>query len=124
MQECNKVSDNLQDKYDGYYNELLTIGREFAARYKAANIINLLPPHDSSAVYKILDCGAGEGSVVRLVEKSQICGEIYGLEISDSAIEIAMKRQYEKLVEFKKFDGYSIDYPDGYFDVAYCTHVI
>jgi ubiquinone/menaquinone biosynthesis C-methylase UbiE len=73
---------------------------------------------------KILDCGAGEGSVIRYVEKSPFCSKIYGLEISDSAIELAKKHIYEKLVDFKKFDGYYIDYADDFFDIAYCTHVI
>jgi len=35
-----------------------------------------------------------------------------------------MKQKHEKLADFKKFDGYHIGYPDGFFDLAYCTHVL
>jgi ubiquinone/menaquinone biosynthesis C-methylase UbiE len=117
-----KTSNELQDFYDTYYYDGITEWREIGGLVKSKNIIDICGKEICNA--KILDCGAGEGGVMIHIENDPICESIYGLEISDSAITLAKKRTYKKLVEINKYDGYNIPYPDGFFDMAYCVHVL
>lgn len=49
---------------------------------------------------------------------------LYGIEISESGIEITRNRPIPRLAECILFDGYTIPYPDGRFDLAVLSHVI
>jgi ubiquinone/menaquinone biosynthesis C-methylase UbiE len=72
----------------------------------------------------VLECGAGEGSILKFLDASNSFSELYAVEISDSGIEQINKRSLNRLKEVKKFNGYEIPYADKQFDMAYCSHVI
>ena len=61
---------------------------------------------------------------MRLMEKADYVEEIHGIEISQSAVSMALSQKYYKLGKIQVFDGYKIPYPDKYFSCAYASHVI
>jgi ubiquinone/menaquinone biosynthesis C-methylase UbiE len=99
----------------------MTEWRELGGKYKAQNILSVCRGRSFS---RVLECGAGEGSILKFLDASNIASQLYAIEISDSGIEQIRKRRLAKLSEVRKFDGYSIPYPDRMFDMAYCSHVI
>ncbi len=122
------LSDKTQEnqgsivaQYDDFYDDSIIEWRDLGARYKAENIIKVA----AGKTYKnVLDCGAGEGSVLKYLDESNFCENLFAIEISGSGIEQIEGLQLTKLREVKKFDGYSIPFPDDYFDLVYCTHVV
>ena len=116
-----KGHDSIIDQYNDFYDDSIVEWRELCARYKSRNIINI---SDGKQYTNVLDCGAGEGSVLKHLNDSDICENLYAIEISDSGIEKIKNLNLGKVKEIKKFDGYKIPFPDNYFDLVYCTHVI
>lgn len=119
--EIEDVGKTLQSAYDEYYDDSLSGWRETGAKVKAENIESVCR---GQSYEKVLECGAGEGSILKFLSDSNFCNELYALEISDSGITQIKKRDLDKLKEVKKFNGYVIPYPDDYFDLVYCSHVI
>lgn len=111
----------LQKAYDAQYSDRSTEWRELCGRYKAENILDLCT---GRSFPKLLECGAGEGSILRFLGASGQFEKLYAVEISDSGIEQIQKRKIDRLVEVRKFDGYAIPYPDKFFDVVCCSHVV
>ena len=107
--------------YDDFYDESIVEWRELGARYKSQNIFDVV---EGKTFENVLDCGAGEGSVLKYLDSADFCQNLYAIEISSSGIEKIEGLNLTKLREIKKFDGYSIPFPDKYFDLVYCTHVI
>ena len=107
--------------YDDFYDESIVEWRELGARYKSQNIFDVT---GGKTFENVLDCGAGEGSVLKYLDSADFCQNLYAIEISSSGIEKIEGLNLTKLREIKKFDGYSIPFPDKYFDLVYCTHVI
>ncbi|HAV76437.1 MAG TPA: hypothetical protein DCX53_03690 [Anaerolineae bacterium] len=73
---------------------------------------------------RVLEIGFGSGVVLFSFRKD--C-EIYGLEISTSAIEQAKKQAHDigyKKFEFQSISGDLLPYPDDFFDVLVASHVI
>jgi ubiquinone/menaquinone biosynthesis C-methylase UbiE len=112
---------NVQSAYDEQYTDRMTAWRELGAKYKAQNILEMV---GKQVFPKVLEFGAGEGSILKYLEKNDRFSEFYALEISDSGIEQIKNRNLNKLKEIKKFDGYNTDYKDKAFDLVYCSHVI
>ena len=115
------VAPTLQSAYDEFYSDESAPWRELCARYKADNIRVVC---SGKQFQRVLECGAGEGAILKFLDASQFCTELAAIEISDSGLRQIEKRQLRKLREAKKFDGYNIPYSDGSFDLAYCSHVI
>ena len=107
--------------YDDFYDESIVEWRELGARYKSQNIFDVT---GGKTFENVLDCGAGEGSVLKYLDSADFCQNLYAIEISSSGISKIEGLNLTKLREIKKFDGYSIPFPDKYFDLVYCTHVI
>lgn len=116
-----RVSAALQSSYDEQYSDRITAWRELGGKYKSDNIIRICQEYKFS---KVLDCGAGEGSVLQFLDASNVFPELFAIEISDSGISQIQKRNLPRLVEVKKFDGYEIPFADKAFDMVYCSHVI
>ncbi len=115
------VARTLQSAYDEQYSDTMTEWRELGGKYKAENILSVC---SGKSFFKVLECGAGEGSILKFLDASNIASELYAVEISDSGISQIENRKLQKLKEVKKFDGYKIPYSDKMFDMAYCSHVI
>ena len=116
-----KISSSLQSAYDEMYSDSMTEWRELCAKYKAENIEKIC---NGKLFSSVLECGAGEGSILKFLEKNNFCDVLYATEISESGISQLKKRALSKLVEIKKFDGYEIPYADKKFDLVFCSHVL
>ncbi len=112
---------SVLSQYDDFYDDSIVAWRDLGARYKAKNIIRV---SGGKKYTNVLDCGAGDGSVLKYLDAGDFCQNLYAIEISSSGIEKINSLGLTKLKEVKKFDGYSIPYPDNHFDLVYCTHVI
>ncbi|MBU1044126.1 MAG: methyltransferase domain-containing protein [Candidatus Omnitrophica bacterium] len=75
----------------------------------------------------ILEAGCGTGRLCCLLGESFANSMIVGIDITQESLDIANKlKQYLRVenVEFKKGDIFSLNYPDGYFDVVFNNGVI
>jgi ubiquinone/menaquinone biosynthesis C-methylase UbiE len=116
-----EISSNLKSVYDQQYAQADTRWRDIGARQKAENIIKLCKKYNFD---KLLDVGAGDGAVLKELDKHHFVKELSAVEISNSGIEKINSRQLASLKEVKLFDGYSIPYADKTFPLATCSHVI
>ena len=111
----------LQASYDAQYETMDIEWREKNGYYKAKNIEEICKGRDFK---NTLDVGSGDGSVLYWMDKSGFITGLYSLEISNSGIERIKKRSIKSLKEVKKFNGYSIPYPDKNFELVTCSHVM
>jgi ubiquinone/menaquinone biosynthesis C-methylase UbiE len=115
------VSDYLKKNYDDYYVKGESQWRWIGALDKVDNIVTLSKdyPHN-----KILEIGAGEGSILQQLNDRNFGENLYALEISTSAIENIKKRNISSLVDCNLFDGYSIPYKNKKFDLVILSHIL
>ena len=115
------LSPQLERNYADYYAEGDSEWRRLGALDKVDNIVNLCGalPHR-----RILEIGAGEGSILRRLSALRFGEQLYALEISPSGVDTIYNKQIPSLVECRVFDGYHVPYEAGCFDVAVLSHVI
>lgn len=114
-------STDIINAYENFYTGKDTEWRMLSAKHKAQNIIDVcrsLKPN------KVLEVGAGDGSILSLLDKQNFSTELHALEISDSAIQLIKDRNLKNLKGVKKFDGYEIPYEDDSFDLVILAHVL
>jgi ubiquinone/menaquinone biosynthesis C-methylase UbiE len=116
------TNTELKSKYDNFYTRSEDEWRQEGAKKKSENILWVLDKYKT--INKVIEVGAGEGSILQILDKSDLVENLYALEISTSGIDKIKARKIGKLQEVKIFDGYSIPYPDNHFDLAICSHVI
>ncbi len=116
------VDPQLQHNYDEYYeNGEIAEWRALGAIDKADNIRSLGGAYPHSTV---LEIGAGEGAVLQRLADSGFGERHYALEISASGVERIRNRGIASLVECRQFDGYTVPYADGTFDLVVLSHVV
>jgi len=120
-QPITEIAKTLQSAYDEQYTDRMTEWREIGGKYKAANILKVCRNHHFT---KVMECGAGEGSILEYLDASGAFSELFAIEISDTGVHQIQKRNLERLKEVKKFNGYEIPYSNKEFDMVYCSHVI
>jgi len=106
--------------YDTYYGGE-SEWRRLGAMEKARNIQLLC---GDIRHRKVLDIGAGEGSILQLLEESGFASSLYALEISSSGVDVIRGRNLKTLQECRLFDGYSVPYGDKEFDLVILSHVL
>lgn len=118
-----RVSEELNLKYNNYYDG---DSKQFLKRELTALEVfqHIRQVYSTQHVGKLIDVGAGEGSLLQCLGKSRFADELYGVEISESGINAIRKKQIPNLVEIRQFDGYRIPYPDKFFDLAISSHVL
>ena len=87
------VNDSLKSLYNDYYDKPL-IKRELTALDTVKHIQSVC---DISKSQKILDVGAGEGSLLNCLSKLNYDYQLYGVEISTSGVEAINYKKYLNL---------------------------
>ena len=97
--------------------------RELGAKYKAKNLVEVC----NRAGFKparILEVGAGEGSILMHLSRMGFGGEYAALEIANSGVRAIKERAIPGLKEAQPFNGYELPYADDSFDVVILFHVL
>ena len=115
------VTNNIADAYNDFYTGQEVEWRMLGAKSKARNIIEVCK---SIKPEKILEVGAGDGSILHYLNEWDFGDELYALEIAESGVGIIENRKLTRLKEVKSFDGYSIPYADNTFDLVILAHVL
>lgn len=110
-----------QQQYDKPKSDAFLRWRHLAARTKAMNVIEM---SGGKPVDKVLEVGCGDGSILGFLSEQGFSQNLYGCDISQTAVRQAKSKAIPFLKEVLVFDGYHLPYPDGFFDLAYCSHVI
>lgn len=119
------------DKFADEYNAILVDslhgsgeGSQYFAEYKIIDIARQYATRDSGncATPRLLDFGAGNGSLVPYVNKHFPQARLTCLDVSRRSLEVAEKL-FPNLAQYVYFDGMHIPCPDEYFDIAYAACV-
>lgn len=103
--------------------EAPTEWRMLGAKGKADHVIKLCERYDIKPT-SVLEVGAGDGSILRCLAESGFCERLYGLEISQSGVDVIRKQEIPRLISCQTFDGYSLPFEDGFFDLVVLSHVL
>ena len=115
------ISTGLKDAYDNFYVGKDEQWRLLSARYKAQNIRDLCA---GLQVGKVLEVGAGDGSILKYLDESDFAPEFHALEISASGVEQIKNRKIGTVKSVQVFDGYHIPFEDNEFDLVVLSHVL
>ncbi len=121
MIEQLQIPLDLQAAYNEQYSAQLSPWRELSAKYKVQNIFDVTY---GQQFHKVLECGAGEGSILMHLDRAKFADELYAVEISDSGIAAIQQRNLPSLQRVEKFNGYEIPFADQTFDFVILSHVL
>ncbi|TCD11514.1 class I SAM-dependent methyltransferase [Pedobacter frigidisoli] len=115
------IDQNLKTAYDNFYTNSDVAWRMLGAKYKAQNIVDVCKEIKPK---KVLEVGAGDGSILHFLNDWHFAPELYAIEIAESGVDIIKERKLARLKEAKVFDGYKIPYEDDSFDLVILAHVL
>ncbi len=115
------VTSQVQNAYEQQYRQKQGNWREIGAKQKALNIIELA--HEL-APQKVLEVGAGDGSILWHLSQQNFAPELYAVEIAESAIALIKERQIPQLHRVLPFDGYTLPFADQSIDLVILSHVL
>lgn len=107
--------------YDDFYTGLDEKWRLLSAKYKAENLLRVC---EGRKFKKILEVGAGDGSILTYLNEWDFAPEMHALEISQSGVDQINARKLDKLKSVQIFDGYHIPFEDDAFDLVILSHVL
>ena len=116
-----KISNPIVSIYDEYYKDGDSEWRRLGAIGKVDNIVSLCRnlPHHS-----ILEIGAGDGSILKMLSELNFGEKLFALEISSSGVAVIENKRISRLAECKIFDGYHVPYDNNQFDIVILSHVV
>jgi len=115
------LSDEVKSAYNNFYTQNDTAWRMLGASAKAANIVAVCKGLNP---VKVLEVGAGDGSILHFLNEWNFGTELYALEIAETGVSLIKERGLGRLKEAKSFDGYEIPYADDSFDLVILAHVL
>lgn len=115
------LSEEVKTAYDNFYTNSDVAWRMLGAKYKAQNIIDVCK---GIKPQKVLEVGAGDGSILHFLNEWNFAPELYALEIAQSGVELIKERKLSRLVLAQSFDGYKIPFEDNAFDLVILAHVL
>ncbi|MCU0468841.1 MAG: class I SAM-dependent methyltransferase [Arcicella sp.] len=115
------VNHNLQEAYKNQYSFESAVWRGLGAKQKFQNILKI-----TSGKYfnKVLEVGAGDGSVLQLLSENNFAQELYAVEISESGVTQINAKNIDSLKSVQLFNGYVLPFEDKSFDLVILTHVL
>lgn len=115
------VSRDVKTAYDNFYQNHDEAWRMLGAKYKAQNITDVCK---GKTFLKVLEVGAGDGSILYHLDQWNFAPELYAIEISESGVDHLKNRNFKHVKEVQLFDGYHIPYADQEFDLVILAHVL
>ena len=117
------LDEGYKQLYSDYYrpNSSLEHKRNLSADATVEHIKAVTKPRKWKS---LLDVGAGNGSVLAKLDSVGLADELYAVEISQSGVNSIRELGLSRLKEARVFDGYTIPYPDKFFELAICVHVL
>ncbi|WP_316813479.1 class I SAM-dependent methyltransferase [Pedobacter heparinus] len=115
------ITDNIAEAYQDFYTGAETEWRMLGAKAKAQNLAEVCKGIHPK---KILEVGAGDGSILHYLNEMGFAESLYALEISESGVSLIEKRKLSRLKAVSSFDGYAIPYEDNAFDLVILAHVL
>lgn len=115
------VSAQVQHAYEKQYESNQSEWREIGAQQKALNILELT---SGLSFKKVLEVGAGDGSILQVLSRHNFAQELYAVEISSSALQQIHQRKLPQLKQAILFDGYTLPFADHTFDLVILSHVL
>lgn len=115
------LSEEVKTAYDDFYTTNDVAWRMLGAKYKAQNIVDVCKGINPK---KVLEVGAGDGSILHYLNEWNFAEELYALEIAQSGVDKINERKLSNLKEAQTFDGYKIPYADDSFDLIILAHVL
>ena len=106
----------------GFSEEILQVLRRYTAEASAAYLLPHLRPG-----FRILDFGCGPGSISVGLAKAVAPGELHGIDMEESQIELARsvaQASGQDNAIFHVGDVTDLPFEDGFFDVAHCHNVL
>lgn len=114
--------DRFADEYEQQHAANIRLSGEapaYFARYKVLDVASVCAPATPA---RILDFGAGVGASVPHWREAFPQASLTCLDVSPRSLAIARER-YPGAAEYRSFDGVTIPYGDGSFDVAFAACV-
>ncbi len=115
------ISGNVKDAYDEFYQQHDEAWRMLGAKYKAQHIIDVCKGHTFG---KVLEVGAGDGSILKLLSDQHFAPEYHAVEISESGVGHILTRDISNLLSVQLFDGYKLPFEDNSIDLIILSHVL
>jgi ubiquinone/menaquinone biosynthesis C-methylase UbiE len=115
------ISGNVKNAYDEFYKTHDEAWRMLGAKYKAQHIIDVCK---GQSFKKVLEVGAGDGSILKLLSDQNFAPEYHAVEISDSGVAHIKSRDIKNLISVQEFDGYKLPFGDDSFDLIILSHVL
>jgi SAM-dependent methyltransferase len=116
-----KVNNQLKESYSEQYSSESTLWRMIGARKKVQNIFDIT---EGFKFEKILEIGAGDGSILQLLDENNFGIELHALEISESGLQKIQSKQIKRLKTANIFNGYNLPFEDRSFDLIILSHVL
>jgi ubiquinone/menaquinone biosynthesis C-methylase UbiE len=115
------ISENVREAYDHFYQVHDEQWRMLGAKYKAQNIVDVT---GGRKFIKVLEVGAGDGSILHYLDEWNFAPELYALEISQSGVDAILSKKLKSIQSALIFDGYKIPFADNEFDLVILSHVL
>jgi SAM-dependent methyltransferase len=117
--------DKFADEYLGLHAQNIRASGEspqFFAEYKIADTAELLAERGRPKNLRILDLGSGIGVSVPFFRRHFPSADLVCLDVSRKSLDIGRKR-FPNEARFVHFDGATIPFPDGSFDLVFTACV-
>ena len=115
------ISGSVKTAYDEFYEKHDEAWRMLGAKYKAQHIIDIC---QGRVFNKVLEVGAGDGSILKLLSEQNFAPEYYAVEISESGVQHIRAHNIRNLKSVMVFDGYHLPFDDDSFDLIILSHVL
>lgn len=115
------ISGSVKTAYDGFYEKHDEAWRMLGAKYKAQHIIDVCRGRTFN---KVLEVGAGDGSILKLLAEQNFAPEYHAVEISESGVQHIRLRNISNLKSVMVFDGYHLPFDDDSFELIILSHVL
>jgi ubiquinone/menaquinone biosynthesis C-methylase UbiE len=116
-----QISQNLKKAYDQQYKAESGNWRQLGAEQKVKNILRIV---EGKKYESVLEVGAGDGSILELLNHRSFANEFHGLEISESGVAKIKEKNISRLKSIQLFDGYKLPFESQSIDLIILSHVL